>query len=77
VNSICPALASCTKNKKGRLIECSEYQQYIEINKQNIEADTAIYKRRQSIAEHPYGTIKRQWGILLRDNQKGNEAGFC
>jgi len=67
----CPALASCTKNKKGRLIERSEYQQYIEQNKQNIEANPEIYKKRQSIVEHPYGTIKRQWGFYYVITKKG------
>jgi transposase len=67
----CPALALCTKNKKGRLIERSEYQQYIEINKQNIEANPATYKLRQSIVEHPYGTIKRQWGFYYVITKKG------
>lgn len=77
----CPALASCTKNKKGRLIERSEYQQYIEVNKQNIEANPEIYKRRQSIVEHPYGTIKRQWGFYYVITKKGmkrasSDVGF-
>jgi len=77
----CPALASCTKNKKGRLIERSEYQQYIEVNKQNIEANPTIYKRRQSIVEHPYGTIKRQWGFYYVVTKKGmkrasSDVGF-
>lgn len=77
----CPALACCTKNKKGRLIERSEYQQYIEVNKQNIEANPTIYKRRQSIVEHPYGTIKRQWGFYYVITKKGmkrasSDVGF-
>lgn len=77
----CSALASCTKNKKGRLIERSEYQQYIEVNKQNIEANPEIYKRRQSIVEHPYGTIKRQWGFYYVITKKGmkrasSDVGF-
>ncbi len=77
----CPVLASCTKNKKGRLIERSEYQQYIEVNKQNIEANPEIYKRRQSIVEHPYGTIKRQWGFYYVITKKGmkrasSDVGF-
>jgi hypothetical protein len=38
---------------KGRLIERSEYAPYIEINRLNIEANPALYKKRQSIAEHP------------------------
>ncbi len=67
----CPALVLCTKNKKGRLIERSEYQQYIEINKQNIETNPSTYKLRQSIVEHPYGTIKRQWGFYYVITKKG------
>ena len=61
----------CTKNKKGRLIERSEYQSYIDINKQNIEANPSTYKLRQSIVEHPYGTIKRQWGFYYVIPKKG------
>jgi hypothetical protein len=47
---------------KGRLIERSEFTPYIDQNKRNIEARPELYKQRQSIVEHPYGTIKRQWG---------------
>lgn len=60
---ICPATELCTKNQKGRLIERSMYADAIEINRVNIEAAPLIYKKRQSIVEHPYGTIKRQWGF--------------
>jgi hypothetical protein len=59
----CPARMLCTNNKKGRLIERSEFTPYIEQNKNNIEANTGVYKKRQAIVEHPYGTIKRQWGF--------------
>ena len=69
--SNCPALALCTKNKKGRLLERSEYQPYIEQNKKNIEANTSTYKKRQAIVEHPYGTIKRQWGFYYIATKKG------
>src|SRR5215207_1567423 len=47
--SSCPALALCTKNKKGRLIERSEYQPYMDKNKQNIQSNPATYKKRQAI----------------------------
>ena len=67
----CPALAMCTKNKKGRLLERSEYQSYIEKNKQNIQANEATYKRRQAIVEHPFGIIKRQWGFYYVTTKKG------
>lgn len=67
----CPVLALCTKNKKGRLLERSEYQPYIEQNKKNIEANNQTYKRRQAIVEHPYGIIKRQWGFYYVTTKKG------
>lgn len=67
----CPALALCTKNKKGRMLERSEYQPYIEQNKKNIEANTKTYKKRQAIVEHPYGIIKRQWGFYYITTKKG------
>jgi len=67
----CPAFALCTKNKKGRLIERSEYQPFVDQNKQNIQKDPATYKKRQAIIEHTYGTIKRQWGFYFVCTKKG------
>ncbi len=67
----CPARALCTKNVKGRLIERSEFAPYIEQNRQNIEANPSVYKQRQSIVEHPYGTIKRQWGFYYVITKRG------
>jgi len=67
----CPAMALCTKTKRGRLIERSEFTPYIEINRQNIEANPDLYKKRQAIVEHPYGTIKRQWGFYYVITKKG------
>jgi transposase len=67
----CVARELCTKNLKGRVIERSEFAPYIEINKQNIQANPQVYKKRQSIAEHPYGTIKRQWGFYYIITKKG------
>jgi len=69
--SQCPALAQCTKNKKGRLLERSEYQPYIDQNRKNIAANISTYKKRQSIVEHPYGIIKRQWGFYYITTKKG------
>lgn len=67
----CPAKALCTISIKGRLIVRSEYAAYVEQNRLNIEADPATYKKRQSIVEHPYGTIKRQWGYYYVITKKG------
>lgn len=59
----CPVKELCTTNEKGRLIERSEYAPFIEQNRNNIESNPVLYKRRQAIVEHPYGIIKRQWGF--------------
>ena len=59
----CPVKQHCTRSKGPRIIERSEYAEYTEQNRKNMEAKKEIYKRRQSIVEHPYGTIKRQWGF--------------
>jgi len=67
----CTALSLCTKNKKGRLIERSEFQSYIDQNRKNIEANPETYKKRQAIIEHPYGIIKRQWGFYYITTKRG------
>jgi transposase len=67
----CPALALCTTNKKGRLIERSEYQSYIEQNQINIAQQPLVYKKRQAIIEHNYGIIKRQWGYYYISTKQG------
>ncbi len=67
----CPALELCTKNKKGRLLERSEYQPFVEENRKNIESNPAIYKKRQAIIEHTYGILKRQWGYYFISTKKG------
>lgn len=69
----CPARSLCTKNLKGRLIERSEHTPYVEWNKQNITSQPEVYKRRQAIVEHPYGTIKRQWGFSYILTKRGME----
>ncbi|MCX6260581.1 MAG: transposase, partial [Bacteroidia bacterium] len=59
----CPARLKCTRSKNGRIIERSIYAEYYERNRKNKEEKEQLYRRRQAIAEHPFGTIKRQWGF--------------
>jgi transposase len=59
----CPVKSECTKAKYGKGIQRSEYQEYINKNKERILKNQNYYRRRQAIVEHPYGTIKRQWGF--------------
>jgi len=69
----CPVKAQCTKSKKGRVIERNENIEATQRNKQAIENNKELYKRRQEIVEHPFGTIKRQWGFdytLMKSKKK-------
>jgi len=59
----CPVKEQCSKAKYGKGIQRSEYQELINKNKERINRNKDYYRRRQAIVEHPYGTIKRQWGF--------------
>jgi transposase len=70
----CALKIKCTVLDK-RIIQRSEFQDVIDINDNNIRQNPAYYRRRQAICEHPFGTIKRQWGYtytLLKGLQKVN-----
>jgi transposase len=59
----CPVKQHCTTSKVGKVVQRSEYQPAIEANKANMEAQPDLYKLRQMIVEHPFGTMKRSWGF--------------
>jgi transposase len=60
----CPVRALCTTSKvNGKVLQRSEFHQYIEQNAKRVAQNPKAYKKRQAIVEHPYGTIKRQWGF--------------
>ncbi len=64
----CPVKHHCTGRKDGgREIERSEYADAVEANLKNLQANTALYKRRQMIIEHIFGTLKRKWGFGFTD----------
>ena len=67
----CKVKDQCTKAKYGKGIQRSEYQGLINENKERIEQHHNYYSRRQAIVEHPYGTIKRQWGFNYIMTKKG------
>src|SRR5690606_37863379 len=72
----CPVKHLCTGRHNGRReIERSEYAGAVERNKQNYESNFPLYRRRQEINEHIFGTIKRQWNLYytnLRGLEKVN-----
>ena len=74
----CPVKSSCTTSKRnGKIIQRSEFQKYISKNKDRVEKNKDIYRKRQTIVEHPFGTIKRQWGfnyIMTKKYKKRAEA---
>jgi len=59
----CTLREQCTKNKNGRFIERSIYQEALEENQKRVEENPEYYRLRQQITEHQFGTLKRQWGF--------------
>ena len=80
--SVCPFKEKCLSKSNleqshGRHIERMECQDASDENKARVStsAGKALYKKRQGIVEHPFGTIKRQWDCaytLLRGKEKVN-----
>lgn len=76
----CPVMNDCTMNKRGRLIERSQFQKSVDMNNRRVNMNMAKYKKRQCINEHVFGIIKRQWGFdhtLMKGLKKVDaETGF-
>ncbi len=53
------------------MLERSEHAELIEANRQRVDTNKDLYRRRQAIVEHPYGIIKRQWGFSYILTKKG------
>ncbi|MCB0535592.1 MAG: IS1182 family transposase [Saprospiraceae bacterium] len=76
----CPKRDQCLsdtakKYRHGRYLERNEHQEALDNNRQNLKKDPDLYKQRQAIVEHPFGTIKRSWGdtyTLLKGKEKVN-----
>lgn len=58
----CPVKEQCTSRKLGREIDRSQYADAVEENNLRYKANQPLYRKRQEINEHIFGTIKRQWG---------------
>ena len=69
----CKAHSECTRSKAGRVLSRSTFTEYYERNRRNYEEKEHLYKRRQAIVEHHYGTLKRQWGFSYILTKKGIE----
>ena len=58
----CPVKHLCTSRSAGREIDRSEYADAVEENNKRYQENPQLYRTRQEINEHIFGTIKRQWG---------------
>lgn len=58
----CPVKHLCTARPAGREIDRSEYADAVEENNKRYQENPQLYRTRQEINEHIFGTIKRQWG---------------
>lgn len=59
----CPVQHLCTARADGgREIERSEFADAVEANNKRYKEQAHLYRKRQEINEHIFGTIKRQWG---------------
>lgn len=58
----CPVKHLCTSRAAGREIDRSQYADAVEENNKRYHANGQLYRKRQEINEHIFGTIKRQWG---------------
>ncbi|MGB7606362.1 MAG: IS1182 family transposase [Lutisporaceae bacterium] len=61
--SKCELKDKCTKNKDGRVITRSIDQDFLDTVDQRTNGNKELYRTRQMIVEHPFGTIKRGWGL--------------
>ena len=59
----CDVKDRCTKGKRGRTVYRNNDQDLLDKIDQRTREDKELYNRRQMIVEHPFGTIKRNWGF--------------
>jgi len=72
---LCPVRSQCTKAKQnGKIIQRSEFTPYIQKNARQVTRNQNLYKKRQALVEHPFGTIKRQWGFDHIITKKGIQS---
>jgi len=55
----CPNKDKCTTSSKGRIINRSKHQDFLDIVDARTAENMDKYLKRQMIVEHPFGTIKR------------------
>jgi len=75
----CKFKDQCTKNKDGRIIKRNENHEIYDIANNIMVQNKSIYKLRQMIVEHVFGTVKRTLGytyFLTRGNESVRAESF-
>lgn len=78
----CLHKAECTNNQRGRQIIRGKFHEVMARTDERLANNMKLYKQRQMIVEHPFGTIKRALGythFLLRgiEKVKGEAVMHC
>jgi hypothetical protein len=64
----CPVKSLCTgRADGGREIDRSEFAQAVEENAERYHKNKELYRKRQEVNEHIFGTIKRKWSYYYTD----------
>jgi transposase len=74
----CGVKCSCTSSKSGRSVTRLREEEIIQAVNENTIQKNSVYKKRGTIAEHPFGTIKRHFGytyFLTRGLDSVNTEG--
>lgn len=58
----CSVSKLCTTSPRGRYIHRWEEQAVLERLKHRLQTESHIIKKRKTIVEHPFGTMKKVWG---------------
>ena len=59
----CQELKRCTTSEKGRTVSRHADQDFLDMVNARTKENKELYKKRQMIVEHPFGTVKRGWGF--------------
>lgn len=59
----CQVKNKCTTSAKGRTIQDRPFQRIADEVDKRTATNIALYKKRQRLAEHPFGTLKRDFGF--------------
>lgn len=75
----CPNKDKCTTSDTGRRISPTEYEEIYQRADKLFAENFGLYKKRQMIVEHPFGTIKRALGytyFLTRGNENVKNESY-